>query len=137
MVGNGRDYAPAEHETMSDKKSPSVDGTDERRRTPRNFLFFPVRVYDASDPEAQGRLNDVSEHGLQVAGIKANRGDVKTLIVRPEGLANISDFQLVAECRWAQAETVEGECVAGYQITSIDDPDLEELKKLVQSTAFG
>jgi hypothetical protein len=122
---------------MSDKKSPSVEETDERRRTPRNFLFFPVPVYDASDPEAEGRLNDVSEHGLQVSGIRSNHGDVKKLIVAPEGLANINSFQLVAECRWAQAGSPGGECVAGYQIVSIDDPDLEELKKLIQSTAFG
>ncbi len=122
---------------MSDKKSPSVEDTDERRRTPRNFLFVPVPVYDAADPAAEGRLNDVSEHGLQVAGMRSNRGEIKTLIVSTEGLANINSFQLVVECRWAQSESSEGECVAGYQIVSIADPDLEELKKLIQSTAFG
>lgn len=122
---------------MSENDSSSHNDQDERRRTPRSFLFFLVPVYDASDPAVEGRLNDISEHGLQVAGISSSPGDLKTLIVRADGFVNVSSFQVTAECRWTHTEDPGGECVAGFRITAVSDTDLEELKKLIQLTAFG
>lgn len=122
---------------MSVNNSSSSQDPSERRRTPRSFLFVLVPVYDTSDPGAEGRLNDISEQGLQVAGIQSEPGKSKTLIVRADGFVDVSSFQVTADCRWAQIDDQSGECVAGFQITSISDADLEELKKLIQLTAFG
>lgn len=122
---------------MSIKNSLSSQDPAERRSTPRSFLFVLVPVYDTSNPGTEGRLNDISEQGLQVAGIQSEPGKSKTLIVRADGFVNVSSFQVTAECRWAQVDDPSGEWMAGFRITSISDADLDELRKLIQLTAFG
>ena len=122
---------------MSIKDSSLLQDSAERRRKPRSFLFVLVPAYDTSIRGVEARFHDVSEQGLQVAGIQSEPGESKTLIVRADGFVNVSSFQVTAECRWAQTEGPGGECVAGFQITAISDEDLEELKKLILLTAFG
>ena len=109
-----------------------LTGVTAVRRHPRKRIDFPVHIYDGVDPVETGLIEDVSESGVRVKGIKTKVGEKRTFIVRlPAGMAR-PPFAFDAVCRW----TLDGDAdpqrfMAGFEITSISHIDSEELQKLL------
>lgn len=122
-----RDRMPSFHEES---------GGDDRRLLKRRFVLFSFPIYVADDLEEEGLVNDITEIGLQVSGIKASAGETKSLLIRADEFADIYPFVFEATCRWANPTNDRGEYAAGFEITSISEGGLDELRKLIQMLAF-
>jgi hypothetical protein len=102
------------------------------RALPRCYIFREVCVYDAKAPGKEGKVNDMTESGLQLAGIESEIGDVRTLTVVSDHAGTRSKVSFEAVCRWVQNENDFGESVAGFEITRIADDGLLRLRRLIQ-----
>jgi hypothetical protein len=122
-----RDRLPSFHELS--------DG-DDRRLLKRRFVLFSFPVYVADDLAEEGLVNDITEKGLQVSGIKVDVGESKSLLIRADEFADIYPFVFEATCRWINPKNERGEYAAGFEITHISEGGLEELRKLIQMLAF-
>ncbi|MDQ7784356.1 MAG: hypothetical protein RDU20_15830 [Desulfomonilaceae bacterium] len=135
-----REEAKALREGGLDGRAALADDTvnlDQRRVLPRNFVVFRLPVYDNRDMTLEGHVRDITERGLQVAGIPSSVGDSKTLIIRPDEFADIYPFVIEVLCRWANPGKETEPCVSGYEITEISEESKHELRKLVRVLTFG
>ena len=84
------------------------------RRTRRCYPAYYLPVYDLDDLHAEGQLLDINETGLRVAGLTAEPGNKKSLIIQVDELADVHPFCVEAVCRW-QEEEEPGKIVAGFE----------------------
>jgi hypothetical protein len=101
-----------------------------KRVIPRNHAYYRIQTRDLDNAENVGVINDITKRGLQLQGIAAKAGEKKTLLVLADSYRVHSPFVFEAVCRWAAVDT-EGESIAGFSITNISGPDLQELRKLI------
>jgi hypothetical protein len=77
-------------------------------------------------------VRDLSQNGIGVSGIRAKVGEIRNLVVRLNGIADCSSVRFEAKCRWIiQPKAAGQECVAGFEITGIEDAALNELRKVL------
>jgi len=121
--------------------TPSVNsGTSvfhERRQIPRRTPSLQIIACDRSNDGMRGTVKDITEKGLAVRGIEANIGELKTLAILGDDIGRVDPFELMAECRWVGSEGSEGQSVAGFQVTSISDEDLQSLQGLIDLIDLG
>jgi hypothetical protein len=110
---------------------------EQMRCLPRNYLMFRLQVYEANNQVVEGHVRDITERGLQTAGIRAKAGEVKELLIQPDELADVHPFGFEAECRWSRLEVESEQYVAGFQITNISEESLQELRKLIEALTLG
>ena len=103
----------------------------------RHEVDFDLPVYEANRPEIHGMVRDVSEEGVSVAGIDANVGDIKTLVVLGDELTQFFSFEFVGYCRWAFTDATDGTRLAGFTIEKISRNDAQELRNLVRLITTG
>ena len=121
--------------------TPSVNsGTSvfhERRQIPRRTPSLQIIACDRSNDGMRGTVKDITKKGLAVRGIEANIGELKTLAILGDDIGLVDPFELMAECRWVGSEGPEGQSVAGFQVTSISDEDLQSLQGLIDLIDLG
>jgi len=106
-------------------------GVEGVRVLARNFLAFPVPVYEVESLLVQGEIIDITEKGLQVAGIEAEPQETKTFLIRADEFLDIYPFVFEARCQWVRREEPDDRCVAGFEIVDISEMGLEELRRLI------
>ncbi len=102
------------------------------RRVPRYKPQFRILVYDLRDTSFSGQVRDISERGLQVAGIPTKVLEEKRLLIQTNKLSDLQPVSFDAECRWAKTETERNLCLAGFEITRISSEGFCELQKLIE-----
>ena len=107
------------------------------RELPRHHLSMAVTIYEATRPEVKGTLRDITEKGVGITGISARVGEVKTLVIPAETFIEADKIVFEAKCAWAQTEGTEDQYSAGFQITSISEQCLEDLRSLIRSVCFS
>lgn len=105
------------------------------RSRPRQYVVFPLPIYDTDDLGGEGFVKDITEAGMQVSGIKVKVGEAKSLLIQADELADVYPFVFDAACRWH--EISEGQEAAGFEITNITERSLKELKKLIRYLTLG
>lgn len=108
-----------------------------KRMEPRCYPILDVPVHDLDDPAIEGYVQDLSGHGVQIAGIIAAVGQKKTFFIELPHLGGVRPFSFEAECRWMKSEDRETPVLAGFEIISITDKDFEELRKIMESFALS
>ncbi|MBI5570720.1 MAG: PilZ domain-containing protein [Desulfomonile tiedjei] len=103
----------------------------------RHEVDLEIPVYDAARPEVQGTVRDISEEGVSIAGLEANVGDAKTLVILADEFGQFAAFEFEGYCRWCFTDPDEGTSLTGFAITRISDEDLGELRKLVRIITTG
>ena len=119
-----------------DARIPVIDEPPEFRVTrelPRCTVYFPLPVYETENVAVEGLVNDITEKGVQIVGIEAEPGEIKTLLIKPDDFDQIYPFVFDAVCRWSRADDMTGGCVAGFEIIEISTVGLIELRKLCHS----
>lgn len=113
-------------------KTPSVSTSEikDRRSSPRWEPFYKIDVYDRENPQMRGIIDDLNLKGLRTVGLIAQMDETKKLLVRSGPFKVYETFKFTAQCRWSMIND-SGECVAGFQITSISVQDKNELRKLI------
>jgi hypothetical protein len=108
-------------------------GLDQPRSVPRNYLCVRLPVYAVESPADEGQVNDITEKGLQVAGLSATVGERKALLLKPNGFDDIQPFAFDALCRWVTPRTALEQALAGFEIADISEGALEELRRLIRA----
>jgi hypothetical protein len=97
----------------------------------RYYLDFDVPVYEAGRPDNQGRLRDITEQGVGLEGIESALESTQAFVVLGDLFGEIVPFEFAARCKWFKNEGPDEPCAGGYEITSISEKDLRELRKLI------
>ena len=105
-----------------------TDGRNQSRARPA----WPVAVYEEKNQEIKGILKDISETGVQVAGIQAEVDEIKTLVVPQDFFGEFATFSFDAKCRWVN-RVEDDEWLAGFEIVHITNSNNEELRFLIQA----
>jgi len=120
-------------------RSKSTNGehpSDDTRRLPRNYLVIPIEVYDGNDASNKGVIRDLTEKGLGIFGVRSALDQVKRLVIPPSDLNMVGSVSFEAKCRWTKKDE-QGEYLSGFQIVSIEEKDLDTLRKLIEELSFG
>jgi len=105
----------------------------EMRKYERSFPVVSMAVYEQGKPRIKGWLLDISEKGLGVTGVPSEVDDLKTLTIAPEELSLFEPITLQAECRWFRPGDLDIDCTAGFAITHISEPSLEQFCDMLES----
>lgn len=118
---------------------PYLDDTvnvENLRKSVRNYVVFPLPIYEVGRLEVEGTLRDVSEHGLQVAGIECAVNETKEFLVRADEFHDVFPFVFQATCRWVGGGGGGSESAAGFEITEISDRAHEQLRAIIRVLTF-
>lgn len=103
----------------------------ETRKEPRHYVFVPLPIYDVSNLMDEGQVVDLSESGLRITGLRAKVGEKKQFLLQANDFASVMPFSFEAVCRWVSHNRKEP-WFAGYEITTISDRGLAELKQIIR-----
>jgi uncharacterized protein (DUF433 family) len=109
---------------------------EEIRAFERYYVDFETPVYEISHPEIYGKVLDVTEFGVGLEGIESCVDETKHLVILGDPFGEAAPFEFKARCRWVNRQH-DGLCVAGFQIVSIAQRDMEELQKLIHLVTIG
>lgn len=105
---------------------------------PREFLrCYPIlslAVADAGNPGLQGAVVDLSEKGIGLVGIETVVDDSKALEILPTIMGENNCLHFTARCRWTGPCTPRRKLRSGFEITCIDESNLEGLRELIMTT---
>ncbi len=102
------------------------------RTVERETVTVPIPVCDGNDSQNLGTIVNMSEKGLATRGIQASVGETKTLVFFSYDLFPIDSFALQAQCRWIRNGTNNKQMESGFEITSISETALQQLKKIIE-----
>ncbi len=115
--------------------------TDEETTTvwqPREYLrSYPIlslRVTEPENPRSKGAVVDLSEKGVGLVGIVAAVDDSKALEIVPPIMGESDCLRFTARCRWTGPSSPRVQLRSGFEITSIDESNLEGLRELIMTT---
>ncbi len=106
------------------------------RQLHRYYLDFEIPIYEASRPDVQGRIRDITDDGIGTVGLKGEVDRIDTFVVLGDAFGDVAPFELEARCRWSKEREDTGECASGFQITYISEKDRAELTKLISLLTF-
>lgn len=109
---------------------------DQMRRVPRCYPVVPIPVVDLSDLQQEGLLRDLTEQGIQVEGLYAELGQTKQLLIQADAFTGSPPFTVEACCKWIKPGNSKNLALAGFEITSISDADLQLLRGTIEMFAF-
>jgi hypothetical protein len=116
-------------------QSQRLSPKNEQRQYPRNYPYYRTLVYDATDVRCAGLINDITESGIQVAGIPVKVQESKKFVVNADACSVHSSFVFDAQCVWTKNDPY-GDCIAGFMITGIQKRAVLELRKFIQCLSF-
>jgi hypothetical protein len=105
-------------------------------RLPRKEIYLPLPVHELDNPSRQGMVSNLTDRGIGVKGLRARVDEVKTLVMRPEKLFQLSPFILSAKCRWVKPSDQEQEIQAGFEIIYIVHEELQKLRNLIETLDY-
>lgn len=108
-----------------------------RRKAIRKYLLFKIPAYDADTRRFLGLVQDISETGIQLFGVKVEVQATKRLVIQASDYVKSSPLYFVAVCRWSRRENVQGYFVSGLEIVSISAEVRQNLMKLMESVTLG
>jgi hypothetical protein len=107
-----------------------------RRRLHRSYVFVKLPIYDLENLINKGTVVDISEVGLQISGIPSKFGDTKEFLVQADYFADVYPFIFESKCKWS-SKAEDGNLFSGFEITSITEGALEELRKITNLLALS
>jgi hypothetical protein len=122
--------SPAQTENL-DFVEPLSDTT--LRISPRQIIDFPLRCYDADDPETIGDIRDLSEEGIGVKGLQSRPIEIRTLVIPISELYMPQPVVLEAICRWSGRDETDGAPLAGFEVTKFVQGSLQEILDLIRA----
>jgi hypothetical protein len=105
-------------------------------RLPRKEIYLPLPVHELDNPGMQGMVTNLTDRGMGVKGLRAKVDEVKTLVIRPDTIFQLSPFILSAKCRWIKPSDDEKEMQAGFEIVYVAHGELKKLKNLIDTLDY-
>jgi hypothetical protein len=110
---------------------------ENRRKARRKYLLFKIPAYDAETRRFLGLVQDISETGVQLFGVKVEVNATKSLVIQASDYVKSSPLHFDAVCRWSRRENVQGYFVSGLEIVSINAEVKKNLMKLMEYVSLG
>jgi len=104
------------------------------RRMPRYRPAMKLAITDLDDLDLVCYVKDMTEKGVQVLGLKTEKGATKVFLIQAGFQTAVEPFSFTAVCRWAKVDP-DNTSVAGFEITNISDADLKQLRKLMSTSS--
>ncbi len=104
----------------------------DRRQQERYKVQFELPVHEATKRQNKGTIVDVSEGGIRVQGLSAERGERKTLVIPAyHGFVTFDAIVMVAECRWIDTAGEPEKRNSGFKVIQLTPKNTLELAKLI------
>jgi hypothetical protein len=110
---------------------------ENRRKSARKYLLFKIPAYDAQTRRFLGLVQDISETGIQLFGVKVDVNSRKSLVVQASDYFKSSPLHFEAVCRWCRRENPQGYFVSGLEIVNITGDVKKNLVKLLELVTLG
>ena len=107
------------------------------RELPKYYLAMAATVYEPAQPKIHGSLSYITAKGLGVTGIAAQVGEYKTLVIPPIKALKSGNIWFEATCIWSNGKKDNGNSVAGFQITKIEEDSLEALRQVIRFVSLS
>jgi hypothetical protein len=91
-----------------------------------------IPICDATNPECRGAVCEIGENGLQVTGINATTGEVRSFLIDARDFFAVDELRFQAKCLWSKESSMDQSSLVGWEITGILAEDLENLRELVR-----
>lgn len=105
---------------------------------PREYLRIPLSVVDASSPNLEGLVVDLSERGFRTRGVAAGIGDIRVFHLMVTETDAGESVLVQAVCRWTKmGHTDRMLDQAGFEIIGISDEGLAAIRKLMNRLGLG
>jgi DNA-binding HxlR family transcriptional regulator len=127
------------NEEFQQRPQPSTHDSviEDVSRLRKHYLAVSAPVYDPENPSSMGAIRDVTENGIGIIGIKANVGDVKSLMIPTQAISSGENIWFEAVCLWSGQDEHNGEPVTAFQITKISEGSLKALRELIDALCLG
>ncbi|HTY24130.1 MAG TPA: PilZ domain-containing protein [Desulfomonilaceae bacterium] len=109
---------------------------ESRRKFKRRYAMFKIPVYDAKTKKFVGLMQDLSEQGIQLLGIKVDVNSTMTMIVDPAGYVKGPPISFQAVCKWVREEGSQGYYVSGFEILNISNKTRDDLIDLMETATL-
>jgi hypothetical protein len=110
---------------------------ENRRRQKRKYMLFKIPAYDAQTRRFLGLVQDITEQGIQLFGVKIDVDATKTLIIQASDYIKSAPLYFDAVCKWSRKENPQGYHVSGFEITQIGDEARKNLIRLMEFVTLG
>jgi hypothetical protein len=109
-----------------------TEDTSGIRMLARTDMMCPLRVYDEKNPDIQGTVRDITSKGLGIRGFDVRVGQICALVICADEFFQIDRFGFRAVCRWIKTDPLDGERVAGFEISKIPTSCEKQLQNLME-----
>jgi hypothetical protein len=110
---------------------------ENRRKFKRKYMLFKIPAYDAQTRRFLGLVQDITEQGIQLFGVKVDANTTKTLIIQASDYIKSAPLHFEALCRWTRRENPQGYYISGFEIVSISEEARKNLTKLMDFVTLG
>jgi len=114
-----------------------MDSWENRRQFKRKYMLFKIPAYDAQSRRFLGLVQDITEGGIQLFGVKVETDSTKTLVIQASDYVKSSPLYLEVVCRWTRKENPQGYYVSGFEIQRISEEARKNLMKLIDFVTLG
>jgi hypothetical protein len=98
------------------------------RRYPRRLVQFPLPVHLAHTPQVKGRIEDISEMGVRIRGIKSEPYEVHAFVIPVKECLRVDSVIFEAVCRWSQQGYTDTKWVGGHEVLEFLHGSLADLQ---------
>jgi hypothetical protein len=110
---------------------------ENRRKFKRKYMLFKIPAYDAQTRRFLGLVQDITEQGIQLFGVKVEENTTKTLIIQASDYIKSAPLHFEGICRWTRRENPQGYYISGFEIVTITDEARKNLNKLMDFVTLG
>ncbi len=114
-----------------------TDFWENRRREKRKYLLFKIPAYDAQTRRFLGLVQDITEQGIQLFGVKMDTNAERTLIIQASDYIKTSPLHFDAICKWTRRENPQGYYVSGFEIVESAQRSERTSSKLMEFITLG
>ena len=109
----------------------------EFRVLPRNYVGFPLPIYEAQRPELRGVVCDITMDGVGTKGLNAKLDEIKTFVIPADEFFQTSPIVFQGLCCWSEEDEQGGRNTAGFRVVEILRGSMRELLKLIQALSVA
>jgi hypothetical protein len=100
-------------------------------------MLFKIPAYDAQTRRFLGLVQDITDQGVQLFGVRVEAEEQKDLIIQASDYIKSTPLHFQAVCRWTRKENPQGYYVSGFEITEISDEVRKNLNRLMEFVTLG
>jgi hypothetical protein len=114
-----------------------MDSWENRRREKRKYMLFKIPAYDGQTRRFLGLVQDITEQGVQLFGVKMDTNAERNIIIQASDYIKSAPLHFDAVCKWTRRENPQGYYVSGFEIVGISAEVRKNLIKLMEFITLG